>query len=215
MSSRSTGFIGVSVTALVVLLAFGLVLTQAIPAADAALEPQLNEEASLLIERVPTADPCVINVLAVDVLDFLTPERIDEMSYSVGSANICTDERLHDISLPPDVPSPQLLSESDFRVSGGHDAGDLVVTLPAFDYATQTATSVAFDLHWASTRGVSDDSFRVTGTVTTESNFVVTLDDSIQWNEWGSELGFPWAGMWPCRFGGGHSASAGCIGQGA
>jgi hypothetical protein len=167
--------------------------------------PQLDEEAALVIEGPPSAGPCAVSLLIVDVLDFVIPDQPDQMYYQLLST--CPDGE-HSFSPPPSS-DPFLIGESAFELSGGHDVGDLVVTLPTFDYLTGTEALITFDLTWASSPGVSDGSASVTGTVSAGET-VAVLDDSIVWNRWGSELGFPWAGMWPCHFAG---RSPGCIGQ--
>ncbi len=192
---------------LLAVLALGLSLSVS---AASASQPQLNEEAALVIEGLPTADPCVVSSMVVDVLDFVPPLQSDQMYFGLSSTNICTGESVASVSPLPSDPWA-LIGESAFRISSGHDVGDLTVTLPAFDYVTQSETSVTFNLRWESARGVSDPAVRVTGTASS-GDLTVVLDDSITWNRWGSELGYPWAGMWPCRFAGPNNRP-GCIGQ--
>jgi hypothetical protein len=167
--------------------------------------PQLNAEAALVLAAPPSAGPCTVSFLHVDLLDFVIPDQSDQMYYVMSST--CPDGE-HSFGPPPAGGGGfQLIGESAFELSGP-DVGDLVVTLPAFDYWTETETSITFDLRWTSTEGASNGLAHVTGTVSSGET-VAVLDDSIVWNM-GPE-GSPWAGMWPCRFAG---RSPGCIGQG-
>jgi hypothetical protein len=164
-------------------------------------------DASMYIDPLATSDPCVIQSVLIDVQDILAPEGTNWISYRVSAFNTCTNEWLHEYLAPPQYEGfRQPISESDFDASTGYARGDLVATLTAFDYVTNTETPIHFDLHWSTPPGASDDSFAVIGTITTQ-DLVVVLDESINWNPWGSELGLPWAGMWLCN-------SRGCVGQG-
>lgn len=171
-----------------------LVFSLSVPAAayGERAELQLNEQAVLLGDTVPTSDPCVVASFGGEVIDFLSPRLEDEGSFFVGTTNICTGERLHDVAT-----SLISLSESDF-VYHGHDHGHFSATLPAIDSALGVETTLAVDLVWTSIRGVSDPFFVVTGTLSS-GDMLVTLDESIKWNPWG-QFNPPQAVMRPCRF---------------
>jgi hypothetical protein len=189
---------------------FPLVLVALPASAVAKNDPLVLEEAAVIDYAIPTADPCVIGGLFVDVEDFVNPNDTafnDTLFYLAFTQNVCTGEYLHFVMAEPVY---QNIGESDFEYSNGHDVGDLNVTLPGFDWITMTQTSIALDLHWQSTHGVSDSSFTVMGTATA-ADFGIVLDDSISWNRWGSDVGASWAGMWPCRFA--SAGTPGCLGQ--
>lgn len=130
----------------VLLIAFALALSFPVSAA-AQYEPQLNEEAALFNAEGSGPDPCMAGGLHIDLLDFVTPLRPDQMLYEVWIQNYCTGQVRKLSSVPTTPDGWQAIGESDF-VYVAHDRGDLVGTLPAFDSETQSETSIVFDLHW-------------------------------------------------------------------
>jgi hypothetical protein len=178
-----------------------------LPGAAVADPPQINYEA-FLSATLPTEDPCVVNSVGIDVLDFLVPGFASEISFDVANWNVCSGEFFRTLSM---LELPLLLDESAFVVSQGRVA-ELKATLPAFDTVTQSAVPATFDLRWEWTPGRPfGGAAVVTGTVSSGS-YVVVLDDSITWNTGVS--GGPVAALWRCIFGGGPLDFPACIGQG-
>jgi hypothetical protein len=186
---------GKKLKALTVALTVGIALVAA--ASSTADVPQINDEAAVLAPTLPTSDPCVVNDFRVDVLgNFVGTFNAGAstlLTFNFATIDACTNQILFFIS-PLFAPIP--IDASYFIVSPTYDSADLDVTLPAEDLVGVTAP-VTLNLHWASTKAVSDGSASVTGTLSSGS-FSFVLDNSIAWHPWGSDS-FPWAGLWPCR----------------
>jgi hypothetical protein len=178
-----------------------------LPASADADPPQINYEA-FVFANLPTEDPCVVNSVGIDVVDFLVPSLASEMSFDVANWNVCSGEFFRTLSM---LEAPLVIGESDFVVSHGPVA-ELKVTLPAFDTVTQSVVPATFDLRWEWTPGRPfGGAAVVTGSVSSGS-YVVVLDDSISWNS--GVPGEPQAALWRCIFGGGPLDFPACIGQG-
>jgi hypothetical protein len=184
-----------------------LMLGAVLPGAASADVPQMNWEAAAVHNEIPTGDPCVVDFIQADVIDFLVPFLQDEAYIAVARTNICTGETIHASGTLGFAP----IAESDFVVLGHGETGRLRLTTPLFDSVAQSEADASFDLRWDLKNGLpSDGEAVVTGRVTGTS-FTTELLPSLTWNRWGSET-FPWAGFWKCRFMP-PNGEPGCIGQ--
>lgn len=187
---------------------FALALCLAGPALAAPVAPDIKNAAAAFDPNIPTADPCVVVSLIVEAQDPILPGLPSWASVEVDTLDQCTGTVLDTIGTGG---PPPLIGASDFVIAPTHDAADLIVTLPAFESATQSVIPLSVNLHWASTGAVSNSTATVTGTVSGGST-VVTLGNNIAWHRWGSES-FPWAAIWPCVFAPAGGGGAGCIDQ--
>ncbi len=198
---------GVAVTA----IAFALLLSAELGHGPfAAVDPRLSQEASLRIDGLATGNPCLTNNLTVGVQDYLSDDQVDQLFFDVTTLDVCTTPNRVVYEAFAQGARDQI-SEAAFTVTPGNDIGALAATVPALESATSTVTPITFDLRWLSGTGVNQGPIRVVGTVSVGGQTMV-LDDSIVWNNWGSEAGFPWAGMWLCHWADGES-SGGCATQ--
>ena len=167
--------------------------------------PQLNWEAAVLADNIPTADPCVTDQVMVDLGDFRIPTIPDVLFISAGRTNTCTGELLHSVG-----GSSLSLAEDEFVVSGRSTAR-LNLTVTLFEGVTQSDVPVSVDLRWDLKHSSPVDGEAVVTGQLTGPNFTTVLGPEISWNRWGSET-FPWAGLWLCIFTP-HDGLPGCIGQ--
>jgi len=192
---------------LLVVLSMLLVGIPASPA-SASTAPQLDTEASLIGLAFPSADPCIVYDVRVDVLRFVLPDKPSLLTYSVGTQNACTGEWLQLIS---GLVEPAVIDKSAFVVSPALRGADLTVTVSGFDSVDQSESPLTLNLHWSKPDGshLPDGLAAVTGSVSRDSR-VIVFDNSITWNKWASGP-FPWAGLWLCRFAAGSHPA--CLGQ--
>ena len=194
------------------LLILGLALTVPLimpaSAASASTTPQRDTEASLIGLAFPSADPCIVYDVRVDVLRFVLPNDPSLLVYSVATQNACTGQFLQLIS---GLVEPAVIDKSAFVVSPANTGADLNVTVPGFDAVDQSESPLTLSLHWSQPDGsyLTDGLAAVTGTLT-RGSLVIVFDNSITWNKWGSGS-FPWAGLWLCRFAAGSHPA--CLGQ--
>jgi len=136
---------------LLVVLSMLLVGIPASPA-SASTAPQLDTEASLIGLAFPSADPCIVYDVRVDVLRFVLPDKPSLLTYSVGTQNACTGEWLQLIS---GLVEPAVIDKSAFVVSPALRGADLTVTVSGFDSVDQSESPLTLNLAWPRSRGLS------------------------------------------------------------
>jgi hypothetical protein len=197
------------IAVLIVLASVGASAARAVPPPN-----HVNYSAAFIVDSIPTADPCIIKFARAEVEDFVNAALSDQLSWSFGLADICTNGQWTSLI---QYGGFETIPETAFSASQAASTADLTVTLTGFDSVAQITEPVTLNLHWESPPGVMRDAAIVTGTLTSP-RLTVELDDSIVWNEWSSifsdpELQPPFtvAGLWFCQFRA-HDWP-GCLGQ--
>lgn len=181
------------------------------PSANAAGLTQMNWEAPVLAPEIPTADPCLVDDVRVDVIDFHLPGLQDGL-YNLSHARFdkCTGEYVHILGTL-ELPVP--IGEDDFVISpGGRTAELRSITVPMWNAETQSSVPVSVHLQWdlKDPARAPDGEAVVTGEVRGPS-FFTSLDSSLNWQPWGSEA-TPWAALWFCVFAGAPVEAPWCLG---
>ena len=112
------------------LLVLGLLLVGLpAPAASATTTPQLNTDASLFGLTFPSADPCIVYDVRLEVLDFVKPMDPTQFIWSVGVEDACSGAFLQLLSTIGPYPP---IDQSAFVVDPGHRGAHLNVTVDGF-----------------------------------------------------------------------------------